>query len=515
MAPGRFVCRCDGWNRLTGVYEDDGTADGEWDDEDTKVAKYRYDGLNRRITKPVPNAANPSAWDRTDYYYNGQWQVLEERKETFATYDAAKGAVAATPYAQYIWDIRYIDAPICRFRDTDGDGHIDQDDETLYYTTDANFNVTALVDGDTDEVVERYLYDAYGRVTVLNGADDGDETDLAEWTIDADNVSDRDNELLYAGYRLDGETNLYHVRHRYHHPTLGRFISRDPDVYADGMNMYQYAQSGPITATDPMGLQTNQDLSSVMFWSRIRRMLQGACDAALMSPIGKAVAGQNPAAVARVATLEAGRYAQRSRAGEAITLETVLCDQHNQLLLGMPGSLRKAGETIYATGKSYTISRDAGLDAQTSLGNAVLTIAINHPVMIDAIAFKQRGEDDFTAVSRGVIRQTPILSLAPAIIEAASGKGTDPHDPATYDKDISPERQGGAIFAVTEYYGSLAVYVGVRGALSGAKGGELTRLRAKYGRVSWDELNARINARGAVAGKQWSVPAARRESERR
>jgi len=41
-------------------------------------------------------------------------------------------------------------------------------DEHLYYCQDANFNVTALVDGYDGAVVERYVYDPYGNVTVYN-----------------------------------------------------------------------------------------------------------------------------------------------------------------------------------------------------------------------------------------------------------------------------------------------------------------------------------------------------------
>lgn len=53
-------------------------------------------------------------------------------------------------------------------------------DERLYYLQDANFNTTALVQGtpehaDLGKTVERYLYDPYGRVTVLHGDADADD----------------------------------------------------------------------------------------------------------------------------------------------------------------------------------------------------------------------------------------------------------------------------------------------------------------------------------------------------
>jgi RHS repeat-associated protein len=113
-------------------------------------------------------------------------------------------------------------------------------------------NVTALVDTDGD-VVERYVYDAYGQATVLHGADDADGA-VTEWEEDTGG-SDWDNRVLYAGYRFDAETGLYHVRHRSYHPALGRWVQRDPAEYVDGMGLYEYVGSSPIAGTDPTGLQ--------------------------------------------------------------------------------------------------------------------------------------------------------------------------------------------------------------------------------------------------------------------
>jgi RHS repeat-associated protein len=141
---------------------------------------------------------------------------------------------------QYVWDLRYVDASVLRFQDTDSDGTVDN---TLYYTNDANFNVTALVD-ESGTVVERYAYDPYGERTVLD----------ADWSTDADNASDVNNEVLYAGYRFDPETGLFHVRNRMYHPTLGRWVQPDPDGFINGLNLYAYVTNGPISARDPAGL---------------------------------------------------------------------------------------------------------------------------------------------------------------------------------------------------------------------------------------------------------------------
>lgn len=40
-------------------------------------------------------------------------------------------------------------------------------------------------------------------------------------------------------------------------PATGRFITRDPAGYVDGMNLYRYGMSNPATHTDPMGLSSN------------------------------------------------------------------------------------------------------------------------------------------------------------------------------------------------------------------------------------------------------------------
>jgi RHS repeat-associated protein len=111
--------------------------------------------------------------------------------------------------------------------------------------------VLALVATDGN-VVERYAYDPYGRVTVLHGADDADGA-VDEWDEDTSGP-DWDNAVLYCGYRFDAETGLYHVRNRVYHPTFGRWVQRDPLGYVDGMGLYEYASSMALRARDPSGL---------------------------------------------------------------------------------------------------------------------------------------------------------------------------------------------------------------------------------------------------------------------
>jgi hypothetical protein len=100
-----------------------------------------------------------------------------------------------------LWGIRYVDAPICRDEDADNDDDCTEawpTDEHLYYTQDANFNVTGLVRSDTGRVAERYEYDPYGEVTVLDGdpgtgpsPGDADGTGVTEWDPDSERLGQR------------------------------------------------------------------------------------------------------------------------------------------------------------------------------------------------------------------------------------------------------------------------------------------------------------------------------------
>jgi RHS repeat-associated protein len=213
----------DAWNRLVKVTDSAGT---------TTIAEYRYDGLGRRIAKLVPNGEN---WDRTDYHYNEAWQCLEQRYGQ----GQAKETVPDTPNVQWLWDIRYVDTPVLRWRSVSGTL-----DEVLYFCNDANMNVTALVNT-SGTVVERYVYDPYGKATCLD----------LNWA-NGQATSRVGNEILYCGYRFDPETGLDHVRRRYYHPTLGRWVTRDMAGLRDGVNLYQYVRSSPILLSDPTGLWT-------------------------------------------------------------------------------------------------------------------------------------------------------------------------------------------------------------------------------------------------------------------
>ena len=128
------------------------------------VATYSYDpasprglrgadGLNRRVMKAVDVDGNSV----TDYmFFNDShglrslgeagWQIVEVRCGVNQTPTAAA-------YKQFVWDIRYIDSPVCRWWDKDSDGAMEPTSgEMQYFTNDGNFNTTALVDANSGGV---------------------------------------------------------------------------------------------------------------------------------------------------------------------------------------------------------------------------------------------------------------------------------------------------------------------------------------------------------------------------
>ena len=229
-----FYLKYDAWNRLVKVYDDGGTP---------LIAEYQYDGTGRRIVKGVDDGTDGSLDTFTHYFHNGANQVIETRKGEDVS-GAAPAAESLEPKYQNIWSERYVDSMILR-DEYDSQGDIITT-ARIYYLSDANFNVTALVNAASGNVVERYLYTPYGTVTVL---------DPDDFSVEAGGTA-YDNTTLYTGRESDPETGLMYYRARYYHSELGRFVSRDPMRYdAEDLNLYRYVGSSPLDESDPQGLK--------------------------------------------------------------------------------------------------------------------------------------------------------------------------------------------------------------------------------------------------------------------
>ncbi len=167
-----------------------------------------------------------------------------------------------------VWGLQYIDELVqvtvnrALLDDPDMDASDpDHDVQAVYAVLDPMFSLLGLIDASGD-LVERYELDPYGRRQVFGPADANDTTLTLALNSPArvDAGSGGSVEQPYAltdvshqGLPLDENTSLLYNRARYRNPTTGRFISRDPLGYPDGMNGYASWHVVNITY-DPTGL---------------------------------------------------------------------------------------------------------------------------------------------------------------------------------------------------------------------------------------------------------------------
>ena len=103
-----------------------------------------------------------------------------------------------------------------------------------WYVIDGQSNVVALTD-QGGNVVNSYQYDQWGRPT-------GVQESVPQ-------------QLRYAGYWYDNETQWYWLTVRSYDPALGRFLQPDPSEI-EGLFNYVYAGDNPADRADPSGLHT-------------------------------------------------------------------------------------------------------------------------------------------------------------------------------------------------------------------------------------------------------------------
>ena len=106
-----------------------------------------------------------------------------------------------------------------------------------YYHSDQVGSTLALTDASAN-VTGRVEYSPYGLITHVAGV--------------------IDTPYLFNGafgVQTDAETGLHHMRARYYHPWLGRFISEDPIQFSGGNNWYAFTSGDPLMSLDPSGLR--------------------------------------------------------------------------------------------------------------------------------------------------------------------------------------------------------------------------------------------------------------------
>jgi RHS repeat-associated protein len=116
----------------------------------------------------------------------------------------------------------------------------------IYYYHTNSLRPVSEITNSSGAVVEHYQYDAYGKPSIFD----------ANWN--PRNYSFIDNRFMFTGREYDYETGFYYYRARYYDPTTGRFLSRDPKGYVDGMCLYGSFGNNPINRLDPFGTQEKE-----------------------------------------------------------------------------------------------------------------------------------------------------------------------------------------------------------------------------------------------------------------
>jgi RHS repeat-associated protein len=163
-------------------------------------------------------------------------QIIEEQDS------GGSGTVTTYTYGNYIDEVLTMDRAGNRY----------------FHHQNTLWSVHALTDA-TGTVVERYAYDAYGMPSFFDSSLSPQPSSLVN------------NRLLFTGREWDAECSLYHYRARNYSPTLGRFLSRDPLGYVDGMNLYEYVRGNPTTRFDTSGYLS----LSMADWQEILKEVNG------------------------------------------------------------------------------------------------------------------------------------------------------------------------------------------------------------------------------------------------
>ena len=183
------------------------------------VTTFVYDALGRRLEKTTGS-------NSTLFISSGQ-QVIEE-------YNYDMNTENCTLNTSYIF-ASYIDDVVAK---------VEADDTKHFYHSDRQYNVRALTNSNGN-IVELYSYSPYGKQIIM------DATGASRL------ASAHENAYGYTGRRLDAETGLWYFRARYFSNELGRFTSRDPLGYVDGMSLYNgyFAERFIL---DPLGTEAKQ-----------------------------------------------------------------------------------------------------------------------------------------------------------------------------------------------------------------------------------------------------------------
>ncbi len=217
----------DAWNRQVSFQTNPNNGNS------STTLRYYYDALGRRVAQSSSTPVSDVNW--TLSYFNQTRQVIEERK-------GLNNSPAFTVSYQYVWSPVGGNTMTARLSNLSVGGKLT---DLIFVLQDPIGSVSALVSA--GQVVERYVYDPFGAVTILT----------LDWSVYpiANRASGLYNwQYFFQAGRYNSTSGQYNFDHRDLNPTEGRWVEMDPVGFGGGdVNQYRFAGNNPTDNTDQSG----------------------------------------------------------------------------------------------------------------------------------------------------------------------------------------------------------------------------------------------------------------------
>jgi RHS repeat-associated protein len=238
----------------TFTHDDDGnlTSDGRWNyiwDAENRLAsmeaiasvpaeakqrlEFAYDHMARRIQKKVYVWNLPTS----SYQLQSVTKFVNDGWNLMAELNSSNALIRSYVWGQDMSGTLHGAGGIGGLLTIEGEGN------TYCVAQDGNGNVTTLVKSGVGTISASYDYDAFGNTLQASG-------DYAS-----------KNPFRFSTKLADQETGLIYYGYRYHNPSYGRWLTRDPVEESGGANLYALLANDSISRSDYLGL-----LDPLEFW---------------------------------------------------------------------------------------------------------------------------------------------------------------------------------------------------------------------------------------------------------